>query len=600
MGEHQQYKPTTNEFLLTGLFGTFLYFILSLIILFALLKYPKNKFSKYFFISMFLVCLFEIPRFLSIAITKNYQSKLFYIFHLISSIFFFISFTIVCLLWSSLLKLGTYMSSIYSFKGVIISNTIFIIIDIIAMIICGFSSSLHSFFRSIFFEWFIFIDTLKNLLYSTLLLFYGMKLIIKFYRYNTLELTYNLFQSDLNKNDKNIHSNVNNINIVNNNGNNVNNGNNNQTTTTSRLTSQTNISGISGNSNGYRKTAFGIALKKLTIVLFIITICFLIRVMMLIFKLIALQGDTVMSSPSIPLFGFVWFLFSDWIPRCIPSFAFVYLMNIKRHNLKRGGNTDALLKGSYQRTSTTDLENTLSFTNNPDDYDDTYDDLSSLNEQENEYYDEFDDEYLTESYYSDEVKPLPMKPYEWSEGSDENIYDHEEDEQIIFFHQPGTTTTKNNNSNRRSNDDNAIKKSNGKQQQSNSSNSKFSFLNKYRYSWTALSSGFSFNNLINNSNNNSNNNNSNGTTSTSSSSRARANTNVGNQTENSSTSHKKDQDDDISMTSFTSLSQLTSNLRGGGDSSGGNGNGGSGRISPQQKNNGFNNSSPMKIRSVEV
>lgn len=503
MGEHQQYKPSPDEFLLTGLFGAAIYIFLATIILYALLKQPKNKFSKYFFIFMLIVCFFEIPRFLSIAITTNYQSKLFYIFHLISSIFFFAGFTIVCLQWSSLLKLGNYVSIVYSFKGVLISNAIFTIIDIIAMIVCGTSSSLHSFFRSIFFEWFTFLDTFKNLLYSSLLFFYGIKLIIKFYRYNTIELTYNIFQSDL-------------------------------------ITEQ-------NTPYGQRKTAFGIALKKLTIVLFLTTLCFFIRVMMLIFKIIALRGNMMMSSPTVPLFGFIWFTLSDWIPRCIPSFAFVYLMNMKRSNLKRGGNADNLIQGAYMKQSHPGgSSNTYPFIFS---YEDDDDDLSSLNDPQGEYFD--DEEYLSEQY-SDDINPMPMKPYEWSEVSEENA-SVDDDEEVVLLNGKGRINSG---------------KSPGK-------SSKLSFLSRNHYSWTALSSGFSLSNFTT--------------------------------TSSAPSTPKKPQDlesnipngegDDISMTSFTSLSQLTSNRNNRTFQ-------GSGRTSPLQKNDGYNNTSiepiRMQKRSVEL
>jgi hypothetical protein len=550
MGEHQQYRPSKDEFLLTGLFGAALYIFLATIILSVLLKHPKNKFSKVFFVSMLLVCLFEIPRFLSIAITTNYQSKLFYIFHLFSSIFFFGAFTIVCLQWSSLLKLGTYVSIIYSFKGVLISNLLFILIDIIAMIVCGLSSSLHSFFRSTFFEWFTFLDTFKNLLYSSLLFFYGFKLILKFYRYNSLEISYHFFQTDLTPTT---------------------------TSTSASAAGSASSAALQSTTNyGQRKTAFGIALKKLTIVLFVTTICFFVRVMMLIVKLIALRGDLLMSSPTIPLFGFVWFLLSDWIPRCIPSFAFVYLMNMKRSNLKRGGNTEGLLKGAFMRQPSplgSGESNGHPFAFHYDDDDDDDDDFSSLNDPEGgENFD--DDEYLTESRYSDDLtRPYPLKPYEWSEGSEDNVYvgdgvGMDDEEQVVFLNQGG----------RGSSGRNQSSSGTGRSQKQSS---QFSFLNRNHYSWTALSSGFSFGNLTNAGNTSSKA----SETSPQASSAAAA----------PSSSAVSVESDDISMTSFTSLAQLTPKRRSEGASA--NNNSATGRVSPQQKNDGYNNTEVGPIRS---
>ena len=61
------------------------------------------------------------------------------------------------------------------------------------MILCGQSQSLTQFFASSYFEVYTFIDTLKNVFYSGLLAFYGVKLIMKFYRYNSIELSERLF-----------------------------------------------------------------------------------------------------------------------------------------------------------------------------------------------------------------------------------------------------------------------------------------------------------------------------------------------------------------------------------------------------------------------
>jgi hypothetical protein len=550
MGQHDQYKPSKDEFLITGLFGSALYIFLATIILYAYLKNPKNKFSKYFFILMFFVCLFEIPRFLSIALTTDYQSKSFYILHIFTSILFFGSFTLVCLQWSTLLRLGTYIRIIYSFKGVLISNILFALFDLIAMILCATSSSLQTYFRSTFFQWFTFVDTFKNLFYSSLLFFYGLKLIIKFYKYNSLEMSYNLFQSDLPPPPLSSSA-----------------------TSTPSIPSATStnrkeLGYTTTNNYGQRKTAFGIALKKLIIVLFLVTLCFLVRVMMLIVKVIALQGDRLVSSPTVPLFGFIWFTLSDWIPRCLPSFAFVYLMNIKRGTVRRGGGgaggtTEGLLKGDFLRQSSGDG----GFGRSGDDYDDDEDDLSSFNDyQEGEGYfdeDEYGEDYLTESRYSDDQALHPTysnQPYAWSEGSEDNVYAGEDDgdDQVTHHLNPrhdlekGGAATSSKNS---------------------SSSSKLSFFTRNHYSWTALSSGLSFTNLT--------------------SSKTHSNSTISpheNLTSSSSFTQFVNpvsvENDDISMTGFTSLTQLTPSRRGAGG-------GTSGRISPQQKNDGYNNIEPL-------
>jgi hypothetical protein len=290
--------------------------------------------------------------------------------------------------------------------------------------------------------------------------------------------------------------------------------------------------------------------------------------MMLIVKVIALQGDRLVSSPTVPLFGFIWFMLSDWIPRCIPSFAFVYLMNIKRGKRDRGGagggTTEGLLKGDF-------LSQSSGHFGTSDDYGDDEDDLSSLNDyQEGEYFDDEEEDYLTESRYSDDfLRPTySNKPYAWSEGSEDNIYvgdaGEEEEEHVVHYLNPGPET--------------APKKS--------PSSSKRPFFSRNHYSWTALSSGFSFTNLT--------------SANTSATKPSHQHTSHESSGPSSSTSQMMGpESDDISMTGFTSLTQLTSNRRGGGtvrETS-------SGRVSPQQKNDGYNNTAPGKgvpKRSVEL
>ena len=594
MGEHDQYKPSKDEFLITGLFGSFLYILLSILIIYTLLKYKRNVLIHTFFISMFLMCIFEIPRFLSIAILQDYQSKLFYIFHLISTIFFFISFSLVCIQWSTLLKLGTYISIVYSYQGIFIANLLFGIIDFIAMIKCGISPSLHQFFRSNFFLWFTFLDTFKNLLYSSLLSFYGLKLILKFYRYNTIELTYNLFQ-----NDQTVYKN---------------------------------------SFYGQKKTAFGIALKKLTIVLFLSTLCFIIRIIMLISKIIALRGNILVSSPTIPLFGFLWFCLSDFIPRSIPSLAFVYLMSMNKGDYRRNNtNSNDLLKGNYmkqdnyQRVSS-GVENNKNNNNsiggsgkdssdhpfmmsnyydNEDDENGSFDENSSYNhngeeEEEEEEYDDDLSEYLSESNYTDDYLKKFLVSSNLSDDDDHLLDDRgtgqgEEDEEVIFFH------SKNNEGNKDLNG----KKIKLTRQHSAGSSKRASTpksssktqptLNRKHSSWASLSSGLSLNHFFSSStkstttttpfgSNNSPTTQSSSKNNNNSPKRSGSNS-LSNNTKNNDRDRDRASDDgsnqNISMTLFTSLSQLTNS---------------SGRVSPPGKNDGYNNPNPNSVtkRSIEV
>lgn len=69
MGDDSEYKPSEDEFLATGLFGAGLYVVLATVVLHTLSKTPSNPTTKLFFTLMLLMCVFEVPRFLAIAIT---------------------------------------------------------------------------------------------------------------------------------------------------------------------------------------------------------------------------------------------------------------------------------------------------------------------------------------------------------------------------------------------------------------------------------------------------------------------------------------------------------------------------------------------------
>lgn len=68
MGEETEYKPSDDEFLITGLFGSGIYVLLAVLVVHALSKSPSNPSTKIFFLLMLLMCIFEVPRFLAIAI----------------------------------------------------------------------------------------------------------------------------------------------------------------------------------------------------------------------------------------------------------------------------------------------------------------------------------------------------------------------------------------------------------------------------------------------------------------------------------------------------------------------------------------------------
>ena len=92
----------------------------------------------------------------------------------------------------------------------------------------------------------------------------------------------------------------------------------------SRVT--TSLDGADASRGDRNISFFRKALIRVTTVLVIATICFTIRIIMLIVKMVAFHDSVVVSSPGFPLFGFGWFVFSDFIPRVVPTVAFIAAM----------------------------------------------------------------------------------------------------------------------------------------------------------------------------------------------------------------------------------------------------------------------------------
>ena len=269
-----QFHPSSSEVVSTGAFGLLAYSLILAFSLYSIRIGFKSKTSKRFFYSISLLCLLELPRYFGFVIQHKYTSTALYALHLLANSVFFIAFSIVCYQWSGLLKLGTYFKVFYGVKGLVAANLIFTIVDIAAVAICVLHSTLMGFFESPFFESFTFIEAIRNIVYSTFLTYYGLKLVSRFYHFSSLD--------------------------------------------TSRASS-------TGGHQLFRQ-----AVCRLTSVLILTSICFVLRMCMLCAKMAALYSDHLVTTQSFPLFGFGWFVFSDFIPRILPCIAFMALMRTRK------------------------------------------------------------------------------------------------------------------------------------------------------------------------------------------------------------------------------------------------------------------------------
>lgn len=167
------YEPGSQEILLVGITGFVMYIAIGLTVLMSFRRGNRNEMTFYFFVCMVSMCILEVPRFAAMMVTREYTSKLGYVSHLLASSAFFAGFSCVCYQWKGLLKLGTYSTLIYSARGIVVSNAVFGCIEVVAIVSCTMAESLRSYFESISFELFTFVDAFKNVVFAGFLAYYG-------------------------------------------------------------------------------------------------------------------------------------------------------------------------------------------------------------------------------------------------------------------------------------------------------------------------------------------------------------------------------------------------------------------------------------------
>lgn len=350
----QQYHPLPQEYLATGLFGIFAYLILLAVALQSTNHYhtsaltnttgsnttvissKRSKTTRRFFAAITIMSLLELPRYFALAIDRAYTSRTTYAFHLLANIFFFLSYSIVCRQWSSLLQLASYFRVIYGNKGLFVANIVFAVVDILGIITLSTSFvSLDDFFFSTAFTIITFLEGMRNLIYSVFLLFYGMKLIRRFAHFSILEQQAYIRKHSIDQHGRHTRRENDDLDDF---------GDDSwstwlwqqcsraykwtcRTCWESALTMQWLFcSPKQSNERIFTKVVF-----RLLVVLLLTTLCFLLRMIMLLLKIIAIHAtDTMYTSPTFTLFGFAWFTCSDFIPRLLPAYAFVFLMRSKK------------------------------------------------------------------------------------------------------------------------------------------------------------------------------------------------------------------------------------------------------------------------------
>jgi hypothetical protein len=166
------------EFLITGCCGIVIFFY-GFILAGVGYYSAKSPASEFFFLGIAGMCCCELPRYFALAIHQEFTSRVAYGFHILGGAFYFSSLCTVCHMWSSILRLGRVASAIYSQEGLTIAALALGSIQIAVFCVCVTSSSLDRFMHSNVYVAFVVEEILQNLIYSTGLFMFGVKLIVR-------------------------------------------------------------------------------------------------------------------------------------------------------------------------------------------------------------------------------------------------------------------------------------------------------------------------------------------------------------------------------------------------------------------------------------
>jgi hypothetical protein len=173
-------KPAgQEETFIVGCIGVFIFSLLTLVAAIGFCRSPRVLLTRLFFISSFLSSSLDIPRYVLMIISGEYTSIIAYALHIFSNYFFFLSLTLVCIVWAHLLQFGVYSSFIYRGSGVIATNIILAIISLITIVYCLQSASLSQFLASVVYYVYILFEVIENLFYSLAVAVLGIKLVYR-------------------------------------------------------------------------------------------------------------------------------------------------------------------------------------------------------------------------------------------------------------------------------------------------------------------------------------------------------------------------------------------------------------------------------------
>ena len=275
-------QPNENEFLATGVIGMLVFSVVFSLAVYSFFYKTKSNESKLFYISMTVMAVFEFPRYVELCYEKDYSSTMGYAMHIIASFFYFICLVVVAFLFAHILSLGSKFAMIYSRRGLIFAVCCKGVVDIIALVFCCQAENLGFFFSSYIFRFYTIFDIFQNLLYSTILTFFGLRLIFRFH---------NIGENSI---------------------------------------------------DSAQRVVFQRVVHKVTLIQSAVSCFALMRLSLLIVKFAAIQHTAKsVTTSNFALYGLIWFFLADFFPRGVASVILSVMMQCERPNLNSTSGGDA-------------------------------------------------------------------------------------------------------------------------------------------------------------------------------------------------------------------------------------------------------------------
>jgi hypothetical protein len=297
------------QYVIVGIVGILLYatvFGVAAYIFYEGLSLNANYLLQIFLTMLMVMSIFEMPRYICLSIYDEYDSQSAYTCHIIAGGFFFIAFSIVCHKWCHLLKAGEnyILALVYGTWGLTIANILFAVDDIVAIVSCESADSLMDFFNSSDFLAYTLLEGMRNIMYSSFLSYYGIMLVNRLWQLNDLRQQTNIVQRG-------------------------------SFAPTSSAPFYQFFRGLTEDNSD---NIFALKVIRVTAVLLLCCMCFVVRLAMLVVKLATLDYN---SAPTFSLFGLLWFTLADFIPRVVPCLALMGMVRSGRNAVSVPSSDDA-------------------------------------------------------------------------------------------------------------------------------------------------------------------------------------------------------------------------------------------------------------------